>query len=112
MDLTTAILPSLGRIEAKLDRLVNGAPAPTLDLRGAMVLTGDKSPRAFYRTLIEIGVQPVKRNKYIRADLESALSSRALRKAAELKRNRAASLATESVTEGRRHKIFPKQKPE
>lgn len=112
MDFTTTILPPLGRIEAKLDLLLKGPQSPTLTIREAMKLTGDNSLRAFYRTCSLLGIVRVKRNCYRRTDIMNGLGRRALQNAAETKRRHEAALAAESVTEGRRHKIFPKQKPE
>lgn len=107
-----AILPPLLRIEAKVDRLLAGPEKPTLTAHEAMKLTGDRSLTALYRTCEQLGIPRVKRNCYRRADILNGLGRLALQEAEQMQRNRKAALALETVTEGRRRKVFPKQTEE
>lgn len=97
----------LDRLEAKLDRLIKGEEALVLTQPEAMKLLGSKSSRSFYRLTAELGIKPYSRGRYLRADLESAMASRAIRLAAEAKNaalNRQVAVDSEVLTEGR-HKI-------
>lgn len=68
----------LTRIEAKLDRLINGPQPEILGAREGMKLLGCRTYSAFYRRIKELGVKPVMYGKYRRVDFTNALARRAL----------------------------------
>lgn len=72
------LLNVLTRIEGKLDRVIAGPESPTVGLKEAMRLTGDRSSRAFYRTAARLGFLPLARGKYRRLDILNALGRAAL----------------------------------
>lgn len=72
------LLNVLTRIEGKLDRVIAGPESPTVGLKEAMRLTGDRSSRAFYRTCGCLNITPLARGKYRRLDILNALGRAAL----------------------------------
>lgn len=69
---------SLARIEAKLDRLINGPDREALSPAECMPLTGCKSLRAQFDWFKENQVRPYQRGKYRRVDVTNARDSKAL----------------------------------
>jgi len=75
------IFDGIKRIEAKLDRVINGPESPTVCVPEAMHLAGVKSRSALYRRMKELGIKPYSHGKYYRESFLAAISSAKIKNA-------------------------------
>lgn len=91
-------MEQLDRIEAKLDRVLNGPESPTVDVAGAMFLLGISGGNrtGFYERCRELQILPYTRGKYRRTDILNAIGRRALLRAQEHRRDAESETKTEA----------------
>ncbi len=69
-------IAKIDQINARLDRLLEGPPAPIVRRAEAMRMTGCPSTGAFQRFKREFGIVAVNRGRFSRMEIENAIARR------------------------------------
>lgn len=101
------IVSQLDRMEGMMRRLMEREADPSVDLEGAMRLTGATSKTALHRMFRRLGVAPFTRGKYRRADIMNAMKRASHTRSEKLMQQHRLDAESEKLSESQRKQPRP-----